>query len=266
MEILTPLFLIKEGDMKTRSSYSCIALFMILVLSGLISGIAQASSHSSSETKWKGNANVAAEIKSGNTDRTSASVGAEGTRQTIQDRYNLRVLYNYAEENDIKTTYDVYGAGKYDYFISEKLYAYISLELLKDEFKNLNLRSVIGPGVGYQVWDNDIRTLSVEAGISYFSEDRDIGDDDQWATGRLAANFGYIFRKTISFTDSIIIYPNLEDSGEYTLRNEAVLATAIGTNWSLRFSNILEQDSDPSAGVEKSDWQWLLGLQYNFEL
>ncbi len=248
--------------MKTGSLYLCIFSILILVLSCSLPVFAM----SHSPAKWKGNVNVAGEIKSGNTERTSASVGAEGTRQTKQDRYNLRTLYNYAEESDVKTSDSLYGAGKYDYFISEKLFAYISLELLKDKFKNLNLRSVIGPGVGYQVWDDDIKTLSVEAGISYFSEDRDVGDDDQWATGRLAAVCGYLFRKTISSTDNFTIYPNLEDSGEYTLRNEAALATAIGTNWSLRFASILEQDSKPSAGVEKSDWQWLLGLQYAFEL
>lgn len=250
--------------MKTRPLYLCISFILFIVLLCSITVNAEESDLNDSATKWKGNANVAAEIKSGNTDRTSASVGAEGIKRTEQDRISLHTLFNYAKESKVETTHNLYGSGKYDYFLSEKLYTYLSIELLKDKYKDLKLRTVFGPGVGYQIYDDDIKTLSVEAGISYMSEDREVGIDDQWLTARLAANYKYTFNKTITFTDNFTIYPNLEETGEYTLRNEAALATALGANWSLRFANILDRDSNPSAGIEKSDWQWLLGLQYNF--
>ena len=216
--------------------------------------------------KWKGNVNIGATTQSGNTDRSSASAGAEAVRKTEKERFSLRFLYNYAEEDDEVSARNAYGAGKYDYFFTKKLYGYIGIELLHDEFKNLNLRTIVGPGVGYQVWDDPVKSLSVEGGFSYFSEDLKEGEDDQWVTARLASDISYNVKETVNLSDRFIIYPSLEDLGEYQLRNEAALTSAIGGNLALKLSNILEHNSDPPDDVEKSDWQWILGIQYDFDL
>jgi putative salt-induced outer membrane protein YdiY len=136
--------------------------------------------------------------------------------------------------------------------------------MLHDKFKNLNLRAVVGPGVGYQVWDDPIKFLLFEAGLSYFSEDRTEGEDDDWLTGRLSGSVHYHFNETLQFKDYLIIYPNLEQGGEFQLRNEATLTSGIGFNWSLRLASIYEHDSDAPVDVAKDDWQWILGLQYDF--
>ncbi len=215
---------------------------------------------------WKGNINIGAGMQSGNTERTNASVGAEAARRSDQERFSLRLLFNYAKDEDEITARNTYGAGKYDYFFTKKLYGYIGIELLNDTFRNLNLRTVVGPGVGYQIWEDPVKSLLVEGGLSYFSEDLKEGEDDQWLTGRLASNFFYNIMNFVTFTDYFVIYPSLESVGEYQLRNEAALNSSLGSNWSLRLANVLERNSDPPSDVKKNDWQWILGLQYNFAL
>ncbi len=216
--------------------------------------------------KWKGNVTVGAGLQSGNTERTSASIGAKAVRRSEKDRFSLRFLYNYAEDGDELTTRNTFGAGKYDYFITKKWYGYVGIDLLNDKFKDLNLRTVVGPGAGYQIWEDPIKSLQVEAGLSYFSEDLIDGEDDQWLTARFAGDFRYNVKDLFTFTDYLVLYPSLDSFGEYQLRNEASVISSLGSNWSLRLSNILERDSDPPAGVEKDDWQWILGLQYGFSL
>lgn len=214
--------------------------------------------------KWTGNVTVAANLQSGNTDRTNASVGADAVRKTVQDRYSLKYLFNYAEEDDATTARNTYGTGKYDHFFTEKYYGYLSAELLNDEFKDLNLRTVVGPGAGYQIWDDQVKELLVEGGVSYFSEDLDEGKDDDWITGRVSGDLKYTYREKIVIGEQIIIYPALEDTGEFQLRNEVSLSSALYAGWSLKLANILEYDSEPPEDVDKSDWNWLLGLQYGF--
>ncbi len=216
--------------------------------------------------KWKGNVNVGAGMQTGNTERTNASIGAEATRRSEQDRFSLRFLFNYAEDADEVTARNTFGAGKYDYFFTKKWYGYVGIELLNDKFKDLNLRTVVGPGVGYQIWEDPIKSLQVEGGLSYFSEDLIDGEDDQWLTARFAGNLRYNYKDLLAFTDYFVIYPSLDSFGEYQLRNEAALSTSLGSNWSLRLANILERDSEPPVNVEKDDWQWILGLQYAFGL
>lgn len=214
--------------------------------------------------KWDGSITIGAAMQSGNTDRASASVSAQAVRKTDKDRFSLRFRHNYAEEDDELTTRNTFGALKYDYFFTRAMYGYLGVELLNDKFKDLNLRVVVGPGVGYQIWDDEIKTLLVEAGLAYFSEDLDKGDDDSWITARLAGDFSYKLLDTIIFTDNLVVYPNLEDSGEYQLRNEAAIISALSENWALRLSNIVEYDSDPPQDIKKTDLYWILALQYSF--
>lgn len=213
---------------------------------------------------WSGNIFFGGTHQAGNTDRLGISFGADAIRRSLNDRYSLAFLYNYAEEDGELTTRDAYGAMKYDYFFTPKFYGLLSAELLKDKFKNINLRAVVGPGLGYQIWEDARKTLAVEAGVAYFSEDRVTGEDEQWVTARLATVFLYQFTSWLRFTDTLIIYPHLEDFGEYTLRNDAAIITSLSSSWSLRLGNIWERDSDPAPGVKKDDSRTTLSLQYSF--
>jgi len=213
---------------------------------------------------WTGNVFLGAVQQSGNTDRTSASFGGEATRRSTRDRFNLSLLYNYAEEDGTLTTRDTYGTIKYDYFFTQKFYGYLGVEMLKDKFKDLNLRTIVGPGVGYQIWDDETKALAFEAGISYFSEDRIEAEDDHWFTGRLGARFRYRLSDHVTFTDNLVLYPSLESGGEFTSRNEASLATTIAGPWSLRLANVWEHDSDPAEGIKKDDSKSSVNLQYSF--
>ena len=55
-------------------------------------------------------------------------------------------------------------------------------------------------------------------------------------------------------SDYLIVSPSLEDFDEFTLKNEASVASSLAAGWSLKFSNILEHDSDPMGSIKKNDW------------
>ena len=214
---------------------------------------------------WKGSVNAGATIQTGNSDRTNITFGAEATKRSERDRYNLRFLYDYAKEESNVTARSYYGAGKYDYFFTEKVYGYLAVELLKDKTKDLQLRTVVGPGAGYQFWDDEVKSLLFEAGISYFSENLEKGEDKDWISARLAADLRYTLTKGIVFSDQLILYPSLERARDYKLRNEAALTSPLSGGWSLRLANILDHDGNPPEDVKRNDWYWILALQYSFQ-
>jgi len=213
---------------------------------------------------WTGSITVGGNLQSGNTDRTGLSVGAGAERRTAKDRFTLGFLFNYTEEEDEITARNTYGLAKYDYFFTKKLYGYLALELLNDQFQDIKLRTIVGPGMGYQIWDDPVKSLAFEAGASYFSDNLRRGEDDDYWAARLGLNFRYTFFKFLVFTDRLVYYPSLEKFSNYTLRNEAALTTPLGAGWSLRLANILQYDNEPSPGIGKTDMQYLLGLQYSF--
>ncbi len=219
---------------------------------------------SSGPPVWKGNVTVGSNLQTGNTDRFNATVGADAVRKSEQDRYSLNFLFNYSEEDSTNTAESYYGAGKYDYFFTSRIYGYLGIELLKDKFKDISLRTVIGPGAGYQVWDEEKRSLMVEGGLAYFSDNYIDADDDDWITARLAGLLRYELLASMTFTDHLIIYPSLEDVGDFQLRNEAAVTTPLASGWAIRFANILEYNSEPPGDIKDTDMNWILTMQYSF--
>ena len=172
--------------------------------------------------------------------------------------------FNYAHENDAVTVRNHYGFLKYDYFFTKRFYGYLGTELLSDTFRDLTLRVAVGPGAGYQIWEDAIKSLSVEGGLSYVNEIHKEGKDKDFLTMRLGGDFKYKIADFLIFADELILYPRLDHIGRYLLHNEAKLAAPLGSGWALRLANVLDRDSNPPKGIEKSDIQWILGLQYNF--
>jgi putative salt-induced outer membrane protein YdiY len=214
--------------------------------------------------KWKGNIVVGATQQTGNTDRIGASVGAEAIWKGEADRFTGRFLWNYAEDDGDLTARNTYGLLKVDHFFTKKFYGYLALEGYNDKFKNWRLRYVVGPGVGYQFWDDEVKSFLLEGGLAYSYEDLYEGQNQDYISARLAADFRYRFGKYLTFGDQFVIYPSLKHSGEYNLRNEAYILSPIGARWNLKLSNIWERNSDPSPGIDKDDIQWILALQYVF--
>jgi len=218
----------------------------------------------SKKATWSGNIMLGANLESGNSDKNGFSVGLNALRKAERHRFEVGFLYNYAKEEGALSTKNMYGKTKYDYFVTPKFYTYLSNELLYDAFKDLQLRTVVGPGTGYQLWDDEITSLAFEAGVAYFNEDHKKGNDNSWTTGRLAANLRYNFSQKVIFTEQIILYPSMGTFGEFTLRNEAAISSPLAFGWALRLTSIIEHDSDPEPGIKKTDYDLLLGLQYGF--
>jgi putative salt-induced outer membrane protein YdiY len=215
-------------------------------------------------SKWTGSITVAGNSQTGNTHRNGASVLLDASRQTETDRFSLGYQFNYAHENDAITARNHYGFLKYDYFFTKRFYGFLSTELLSDTFRDLKLRLAVGPGVGYQVWDDPIKFLSVDAGVSYINESRTSGKDEDFLSARIGGHVRYKVASFLNFSDRVLIYPRLDHIGRYLLHNEAALEAPVGSGWALKLANILDRDSNPPPETAKDDIQWVLGLQYSF--
>jgi len=199
---------------------------------------------------------------SGNTDRTTVSLSAEATRRTEDDRISFRLLWNYGEERDRLTIRNTFAGIQYDYFFSKRFYGYLGTELYVDEFKDLDLRTIGSLGAGYQAIDEATLSLFCEAGIAYINENFKVAADEDTVAVRLAGKVAWTPTEGITFSDSLTIYPKFE--GGVLVRNEAGVTMKLWEGWALKFSNILDYNSEPPGTTKKSDWLWLLSLTYTF--
>ena len=213
---------------------------------------------------WTGNFAAGGTVQTGNVERASISAGLDARRDWEHDRFQFRVLHNYAEQDGNIVARNTFGAMKFDHFFTENFFSGLSLELLKDQFKDLNLRAIIGLGLGYRFWNDEVKTLELEAGLTYFSEDLDLGQDDQFMSGRVGMTFSYKIIENLLLKNYTLYYPGLEEPDQYRLRNEASLISQLGQGWSLKLTHIFDQNSHPAPGIEDKDQQYIFALQYTF--
>ncbi|GJL78696.1 MAG: hypothetical protein NPINA01_16850 [Nitrospinaceae bacterium] len=214
--------------------------------------------------KWTGSLSFGGSKDSGNTDRLSASLGGELNRKFKKNAVEFEFLFNYSEEDGKVTTRNTYGASKFSHSFSPKWYVYLALEFLSDTFRDLDLRTTVGPGFGYKVWEDEIKSLFIEGGISYILDNQKVGEDDENANARFASKFSYRIIPRIVFANHVVIFPSIEEQGEFTLRNQASLKTDLGNGWNLKLSNVIDHDSNPGPDVKKNDVHWILALGYAF--
>jgi putative salt-induced outer membrane protein YdiY len=72
-----------------------------------------------------------------------------------------------------------------------------------DQFADLDLRSTVGTGPGYQFFESEALNLSVSAGPAWVDEDFDEAEDEDYAAGQWLFSYDQFFSTRVSncFTD-----------------------------------------------------------------
>lgn len=250
----------KEKEAYMKRFLAVLVILAVVVFVGGMSGV-----YANEPGEWEGSISLGGTLTSGNTDKSSIALSISGDQRLPNDRYRGSINLNYAKEGDEVTERNIHGFVQADHFITPQVYGYLNTELTKDIIgKDLNLRAVVGPGVGLQVCETDQTEISVEGGLAYFSEDLDSGEDSQWMTTRFAGNFKHEISDNVSFKDTGVLNTDIEHLDDYKFRNEATLSTALAANWNLNLTNIFQYESDPADNVEHRDITTTAALQYNF--
>ena len=213
---------------------------------------------------WDGNVSLGGSVKTGNTESVNINLSLAALREWEHDRFQFRFFYNYEEDNQTLSGRDFFGTMKFDHFFTKKFFNALSLEIKGDEFKDLKLRTTIGLGLGYRFWNDDVKTLELEGGLSYFSENMDVGMDQEFFAGRFGVTFSYKIFENLSIKNYLLYYPNLERPKDYRLRNELSLISALGADWSTKVTYIFDQDTEATFGVLEKDHQFIFAIQYSF--
>lgn len=215
--------------------------------------------------RLSGQVNVGFNKSSGNTDTERIHVDGEIVARTKKNRYTAGGQYNRAEDDGDKTEDNALGYLKYDHFLSEKLYFYANGLFERDKFKDINLRTTLGPGLGYQVFESEVMNLSFEAGPSYVNTDYDEEDDDDNISGRWAMKFDrYFFDKLFQFYLNNEGYVSLSDTQDVFMYTRTGLRFPVRAGIFLNAGWEWDWDNTPSPGADRSDYRYVLSLGYGF--
>ena len=215
--------------------------------------------------KIKGHINAGLNIAKGNSDSATHHLDGEFVARTKKNRYTLGVEYNRSEEKGDKTANNALGSLKYDHFLNEKWFLYSNASFEKDDFKDLNLRTGLGVGAGYQFLETQSTNLSLETGLAYVNVDYDQGTDSSYPAGRWSLNLDrYFFDKIVQFFHFHEGFVGFEDPDEIFIRSRTGLRLPIYKNINVTTQYNVDWDKSPKPGLEKVDEIYLLTLGYQW--
>jgi putative salt-induced outer membrane protein YdiY len=117
-----------------------------------------------------GTITVGGNSTSGNSSTKAVNGAVRLALQAHRQRVLLEAKYNYGQAGEQLTARNSLVNLKHDFFVSKKVFIETFGMLEKDTFQNLQLRSTIGSGVGYQFYDSARTTLSTALGVAYVDE------------------------------------------------------------------------------------------------
>jgi len=195
-------------------------------------------------------------VRASNTTRTSAYFNAISSSAKINGV-------------DSSTAKAVRGGWAYDRNLTKKIFANAFNDYEYDKFQLLDLRVVIGGGVGYHVWSHDASHLSLVAGIDWnraaFAASRSTAAFTRnSAEAFWGDDFNYKLSARTSMVETFRMFNNLSDTGQYRMNGDIGATTQLTKwlNWNVSLSD--RYLSNPVPGLKKNDFLYSTGLGFSW--
>ena len=138
-----------------------------------------------------------------------------------------------------------------------------------DKFQALDLRVVLGGGVGYVIWSRDTNRLTVTGGSDWNRSAFGASGASAAFTRNSAEafwgdDFNYKLSARTSFVESFRMFDNLSDTGEYRMNADVGATTQLTKwlNWNISLSD--RYLSDPVPGRKKNDFLYSTGIGFSW--
>lgn len=224
---------------------------------------------------WSGLLDTGLSVTSGNSSTLAYNLSAKAVRTTTADTITVYSTAIYAKDNttppDRTTAHAIRGGVRGDFNMSERTFVFGFTDFEFDEFQHLDLRNVLGGGLGYHVIKTKNTVFDAFGGgdyeQEYFSPNPPLVlTNVTRKTGEIVAgeNLTTKLNNRTSISEKFSFYPNVSDTGDYRAQFDATAATKLKSwmSWQVTFSD--RYLSDPLAGLKKNDLLLSTGLRLTF--
>lgn len=216
--------------------------------------------------QWSGGADLGFALTRGNSHTTNFALGMAISRETQRDKTSLYAasVYNRESTEGIsRTTANTFRlGGRYDRDINRQWFGYGFSDLEHNGLQDLNLRWVVGGGIGYHAIRSERTRLDLLAGLDVSREffDGD-GNDRTSLEAQLGQTLTHQITPRLAFKEQLYFFPNLSEGGEYRINFDASLIADITRRigWQVTLSD--RYLSNPPGGFKQNDLLLTTGLK-----
>lgn len=215
--------------------------------------------------QYSGRLDLGGASNRGNSTDDKLNVNGELVARDLKNRFTLGWEFNEASSADVTTTSNRRLLGKYDRFLTEKDYVFLSAKGENDKMADLELRTSFGTGYGRQFIETPQTKFSGEIGVNYVKERYYVAPDESFPTLGLGMKYDRkLWDDKLVFFEYLSIDASLEDASDTLVRNRIGfrLPIAKGLNLSTQFN--VDYDNQPVPGNKKTDRAFIISIGYGF--
>ncbi|MFQ5696309.1 MAG: YdiY family protein [Terriglobia bacterium] len=217
---------------------------------------------------WRGSADAGLSSTSGNSDTVTLSLGFNATRQTARDTVSAYLNSLFARDSTDAptevTANTVRGGARYERNLGARLLTFGFTDLEFDELQGLDLRTVLGGGVGWRLRESARTVFKVFTGGSFNQEFFENEPTRRSGEALLGEEVSHRLTDFLSLRERFQFFPNLSETGEFRATLDAGAEARLNDwlSWQITLSDRFL--SNPPPGTEKNDLLTTTGIRLTF--
>jgi putative salt-induced outer membrane protein YdiY len=217
---------------------------------------------------WTGFIDLGVSAARGNARTNLFTTAAIATRETRTDKtvayFNQIYARGLVEDVFAPTAEAIRGGWSYDRNITSRLFATLFNDYEYDRFQDLDLRFVVGGGLGYIVIKDERKRLDLLAGLAYNREKFSTPLIRNSAEAYWGDEFNYKLSEVVLLQQRFRMFHNLSDTGPYRMNFDLSVVTNLNKwlAWQLTVSDRFL--SNPVPGRQRNDILYTSGLRLTF--
>lgn len=217
---------------------------------------------------WTGTVDLGLTGARGNARTNIFTIAAAASRETRTDKTAAyyRQVYSSALVDGVSaaTAEAIRSGWSYNQNVNPRVLWNLFNDYEYDRFQNLDLRVVLGGGLGFIVIKQDHKRLDLLGGAAYNHEKFSTPETRNSAEAYWGDDFNYKPSRIVEFQQRLRIFHNLSDPGSYRVNFDlsAVMNLNRWLAWHLTITDRLL--SDPVEGRQRNDVLYTTGLRLRF--
>jgi putative salt-induced outer membrane protein YdiY len=206
---------------------------------------------------WSASIDAGLSAARGNSKTTNLNLGFKTQRTTSRDHLGLGVTSIFAENSTLGQAVTganaIHSGARYDLNLSDNAFGFALANFDSDQLQNLDLRSVVGGGLGLRATQSDRTSLDVFAGASLNNEMFSTQPNRRSGELITGQELNLKFSPRAILSQRLMFFPNVTDAGQYRLAFDST-ATLKFNNW-LGWQSTLSNTylSNPAPGARNND-------------
>ncbi len=217
---------------------------------------------------WSGTADAGLALARGNAQTATFNLGFNAARTTTRDKISFYFTSLYCSNSttgvSVTTANAKRGGIRYDMNIARNLFGFGTADLESDEFQKLDLRTVLGGGLGWHVKKTERAVVDFFGGGSLNKEYFSTGLNRTSGEALVGEEATYKPSSRLTLREKTVFFPNVSETGEFRLNFDASAALALKSwlAWQVALSD--RYLSNPVIGAKSNDVLLSTGLRVTF--